>query len=76
VSAVVFGSPEANDLLEGTSLKHLEPCPFCGEAKLVSVVVGVHEFYVYCSRCYARGPDRRVKEHAIATWNRRALQYT
>lgn len=45
----------------------LEPCPFCGHSRDVSVLEreATGENHVYCERCGARGP-----REAVAAWNR------
>jgi len=46
-------------------------CPFCGGGSLrVASIFG--EWHVICTRCRARGPDRKNKEGAMAAWNCRA----
>ena len=56
----------------------LKPCPFCGEAKRLSVEPGSAQktTFVMCMGCGASGPNSWGQEdnvpHAIAAWNRRA----
>jgi Lar family restriction alleviation protein len=51
------------------------PCPFCGEAKDLTVRVygnGEDDAYVQCRECTTYGPDGGDREGAIAKWNQRA----
>lgn len=53
----------------------LLPCPFCGEAKDLTIYVygsGEDDAYVQCRECTTCGPDGGDRAGAIAKWNHRA----
>lgn len=50
----------------------LKPCPFCGGQANISWGNVYKVFYVFCTKCKARHPNRLTRELAIECWNRRA----
>ncbi len=50
----------------------LRPCPFCGEAKDVSVESLQPSWWVHCASCGGAGPMRELGALAEKAWNRRA----
>ena len=72
MSALIFGTPEANALAE----PHLEPCPFCGESSELTIGggrdAGYHQhFYVECPFCGCRGPWTFDERETVREWNKR-----
>lgn len=75
MSAIVFGTPEANALAQ----PYLEPCPFCGESDGLSIekkpLYGKTYYYVGCL-CGTCGPDSQTHGGAVTNWNgRKTPQY-
>lgn len=52
--------------------KKLRPCPFCGEAKDVSVESLQPSWWIHCASCGGAGPMRELGALAEKAWNRRA----
>jgi len=47
-------------------------CPFCCEEQVYVMVDGMAEdpeYFLICSRCFARGPEAPNKDEAIKFWN-------
>ena len=53
-------------------MAELLPCPFCrGEAN-IDCGNGIYTvFYVFCTKCKTRQPNRLTREDAIYHWNTR-----
>jgi len=45
----------------------LKPCPFCKSEDVY--MVECRESYVFCDRCYARGPCHIIISDAAKEWN-------
>ena len=72
MSALVFGSPEANSLF---GARPLQPCPFCGGDKLAECFDADRGlFFVRCEECKAIGPQVREPMLARRLWSRREVQ--
>ena len=56
----------------------LKPCPFCGAEAEQKIKVGIIDgersvSAVYCMKCGGSGAYAEIQDHAIESWNRRAL---
>lgn len=55
----------------------LEPCPFCGGARIVvgkSPIPGGNPFRVSCPGCWSAGPPAPSEAESITAWNRRLVR--
>lgn len=56
---------------DGRRAKDLEPCPFCGYARIIFVETGVISYHAFmgCVRCGTEGPWATYRKDARDLWN-------
>jgi hypothetical protein len=59
-----------------TNNEALKPCKCGGLAKpFYDASIGCFGYwYVYCESCKEKGPLKKLKENAIAAWNKRVME--